>query len=236
MLLRSLLLPVALLVSAPALAQGHAADSLGPAPFEPKEFHGVAVAHGIHADVKPGPMSVRLDGSKEDLARVKLEVKDGVLTTRVEKGSGWLSKGLGDVRLHVTNPRVESVSASGGSHVEAEATSAAGFHAQASGGSEVTVSGVETKKLDVEASGGSHVTLKGHADTAEIEGSGGSVIEAREVRMDSLQVEASGGTRVEASPSQSIQGSLSGGSTVQAGKKPERVQVSSSGGSGVEYK
>ncbi len=116
---RSLLLPIALLVSVPALAQDAAARA---GQVEVPDFRGVAVSHGIHAEVKPGPKSVRLEGNKDELARVKLEVKDGVLTTQVEKTSTFLNKGLKDVRLYVTSPRVESVAASGGSHVDAEAT------------------------------------------------------------------------------------------------------------------
>ncbi|MGZ3460841.1 MAG: GIN domain-containing protein, partial [Archangium sp.] len=165
MLLRSLLLPATLLLSVPALAQGQDAGSN---PVNLPDFHGVAVSHGIHAEVKPGPKSARLEGNKDDLARVKLEVKDGVLTTQVERSSGLFSRGLKDVRLYVTSPRVESVAASGGSHVDAEATHADTFQAAASGGSEIQLSGVDAKKLDVEASGGSHASLKGRAGELEV--------------------------------------------------------------------
>jgi len=231
MLLRSLLLPATLLLAAPAFAQGQDAGSN---PANLPDFHGVAVSHGIHAEVKPGPKSARLEGSPEDLARVKLEVKDGVLTTQVER-SGFFSKGLKNVRLYVTSPRVESVAASGGSHVDAEATHVDTFEAAASGGSEIQLSGVDAKKLDVEASGGSHASLKGRAGELEIEASGGSVIEARKVQAESLDLTASGGTHVEAAPEKSLSGSLSGGSVLQSFTKPAKVQVNSSGGSGVQY-
>ena len=114
MMLRSLILPVALLVSAPVFAQGQAAPK---GQIEVPDFRGVAVSHGIHAEVKAGAKSVRLEGSADDLARVKLEVKDGLLTTQVEKSS-FFGKGLGNVRLYVTNPRVESVVASGCARLE----------------------------------------------------------------------------------------------------------------------
>jgi hypothetical protein len=229
---RSLLLPIALLVSVPALAQDAAARA---GQVEVPDFRGVAVSHGIHAEVKPGPKSVRLEGNKDELARVKLEVKDGVLTTQVEKTSTFLNKGLKDVRLYVTSPRVESVAASGGSHVDAEATGVETFEVAASGGSELRISGVDSQKLQVAASGGSELSFEGRASELRLTGSGGSVIQASKVRAESLQVTASGGTRVEATPERSIQGVLSGGSTVKAAKKPERVQVNSSGGSQVQY-
>jgi hypothetical protein len=234
MMLRSLLLPVALLVSAPALAQGHAADSRQ-GQVEVPDFRGVAVSSGIHAEVKPGAKSVRLEGNPDDVARVKLEVKDGVLTTQVEKSSMFFSKGLKHVRLYVTNPRVESLAASGGSHLDAEATRSDTFDVAASGGSELNITGVDAKKLDVAASGGSELSLSGRTGELEVQGSGGSVIEAQKLQAESLDVTASGGTRVEAAPERSITGSLSGGSTVKAARKPQSFQVNSSGGSQVIY-
>jgi hypothetical protein len=226
MQLRTLVLPVALLISVPAFAQGSQP--------EVPDFHGVAVSHGIRAEVKPGAKSVRLEGREEDVARVKLVVKDGVLQTEVEK-TGFFSKGLKDVRLYVTSPRVESVAASGGSRVKAEATKADEFSVASSGGSEIQLTGVDAKKLEVAASGGSELTLKGRAGELEVAGSGGSIIEARDVQTEELEVRASGGSRVETTAERSITGSLSGGSMVKAGKKPERVQVSTSGGAGIQY-
>lgn len=231
MQLRSLLLPVALLVSVPALAQDAAKGNT----IEVPDFRGVAVSHGIRAEVKPGPKSVRLEGNKDDLARVKLEVKDGVLTTQVEKTSMFFNKGLKDVRLYVTSPRVESVVASGGSDVDAEATRVDTFEVAASGGSEVELTQVDSQKLEAAASGGSQLSFEGRATELKVAGSGGSIIEANKLQMESLNVTASGGTRVEASPERSIEGALSGGSMVKASKKPASVQVNSSGGSQVRY-
>ncbi|HLM45535.1 MAG TPA: head GIN domain-containing protein [Myxococcaceae bacterium] len=229
MQLRALILPLALLVSSAAPAR-----DARPAQTDVADFHGVAVSHGIRAEVKPGAKSVRLEGKDEDLARVKLVVKNGVLQTEVEK-TGFFSKGPKDVRLYVTSPRVESVAASGGSRIKAEATRADGFSVAASGGSEISVTRVEAKKLEVAASGGSELTLEGSTGELEVAASGGSIIEARDVRTDELQVRASGGSRVEATAERSITGALSGGSMVKAGKKPERVEVNTSGGSGIEY-
>ncbi|WNG36955.1 DUF2807 domain-containing protein [Archangium violaceum] len=231
MQLRSLLLPALLLVSAPVLAQ----DAAKGGQIDVPDFRGVAVSHGIHAEVKPGPKSVRLEGSADDLSRVKLEVKDGMLTTKVEKSS-FFSRGLGNVRLYVTNPRVEKVTASGGSHINAEATRAENFEVTASGGSQLRITDLDSRKLDVEASGGSQLSLKGRTDELEVSASGGSVIEANKVQAESLEVEASGGSEIQAAPERSIEGELSGGSRVRSFTKPKHVQVDSSGGSGVEYK
>jgi hypothetical protein len=230
MLLRALVLPVALLVSAPVLAQ----DAAKGGQVDVPDFRGVAVSHGIRAEVKPGTKSVRLEGSTEDLSRVKVVVKEGVLRTEVERNA-LFSKGLQEVRLYVTSPRVESVIASGGAQVNAQATRVDGFKVASSGGGEITVKGVDSKELEAAVSGGGVLKLEGRAATLNIQASGGSIIEARDVSLESLEVRASGGSRVEARPSKSITGELSGGSTVKASKRPERVEVSTSGGSQVQY-
>lgn len=232
MMSRSLLLPLALLVSTPVLAEAPAA---APGTREVSDFRGVAVGHGLRAEVKRGARQVRLEGSAEDVARVKLVVKDGILETQVEGGSSWFTRSLKNVRLIITNPRVESVDASGGARVEAEASATDTFRAEASGGSELKLSGVEAQKLTAEASGGSQLTLEGHSAQGELAGSGGATIHARQLKVDSLQVAASGGTRIEASAEQRLQGELSGGSTLTSSSKPENVQVETSGGSRVRY-
>ncbi len=234
MLSRALLLPAALLVSTPVFAQ-EAAPAARPGQIEVGDFRGVQVGYGIKAEVKEGAKSVRLEGNPEDVARVKLQVKDGVLTTTVDKKSGsWFgNSGAKGVRLYVTNPRVERVGASGGAHVEAQATATEEFEAEASGGAQLSVTGVQARKLELEASGGSQVTVQGRASELELEASGGSQVHARELQAETLQVEASGGARIEANVERSIRGSLSGGSEVLTSKKPAEVRVNTSGGSRV---
>ncbi|MFP2932689.1 head GIN domain-containing protein [Pyxidicoccus sp. 3LG] len=200
------------------------------------DFDGVAVTSGIKAEVKVGPKSVRLEGPSDLLARVKLKVKDGMLVTEVEREGIFSSFRGSKVRLYVSNPRVESVSASGGSHIDADATDTDEFDAEASGGAVVSVRGVDARKVDAEASGGSRVTLSGRAQQMDAEASGGAVVNAMEVRgLKTLDAEASGGSRVEADVSDSVTGDASGGSIIQLVSRPGRSDVDTSGGSKVTY-
>jgi len=233
MLLRSLALPALLLLSSLASAQTPAGTQAGS--VEVPDFQGVAVSHGIRAEVKRGARSVRLEGDAKELSRVKLEVKGGVLTTQVER-SGFFNSGLKGVRLIVTNPQVTSVSASGGSRVDAEATPATEFSASASGGSEVHVTGLESSVLNANASGGATVRIAGRAESVTANASGGSVVEAQDVRAQTLQVNVSGGSRFEAYSAQKVTGNLSGGATLRLQEKPGSIDVNTSGGSQVKYK
>jgi hypothetical protein len=234
MLLRSLALPALLLLSSLASAQTAAGGKAGS--VDVPDFQGVAVSHGIRAEVKRGPKAVRLEGPAKELARVKLVVEEGVLKTEVERSGFFFNSGADGVRLIVTNPQVTSVAASGGSEVDAEATPATEFSAAASGGGEVRVTGLETSSLKAAASGGATVTLAGRADSVTANASGGSVVQAEDVRAQTLEVNVSGGSRFEAHSAQKVTGNLSGGSTVRLQEKPGNIDVNTSGGSEVKYK
>ncbi|MBZ4335959.1 GIN domain-containing protein [Corallococcus sp. AS-1-12] len=195
-----------------------------------EDFHGVSVGHGMYAEVKVGPKSVRLEGSPENLARIKLEVEDGILTTRVER-KGW--SGLnGRVKLIVSSPRIDHVEASGGSHMNADVTASGELDAEASGGSVLTVRGVDATKVEAESSGGSEITLTGRATQLEAEASGGAQVHAQKLQgVTDLKVEASGGSIVEADAPSSVSGDASGGSIIRLSKRPQNTNVDVSGGS-----
>lgn len=200
------------------------------------DFDGVAVSHGIKAEVKVGPKSVRLEGPADLLARIQLKVEDGTLVTKVERDGLFGGLRGGKVVLHVTNPKVRRVSASGGSHIDADATNTDEFSAEASGGAVVSVRGVDARKVEAEASGGSRVTLSGRATELDAEASGGAVVRALDVKgLKTLEAEASGGSRVEADASERVTGDASGGSIIQLVSRPGQSDVDTSGGSKVVY-
>jgi hypothetical protein len=231
--LRTALVVPALLLSACAFAQTHGSGASREETRDVPDFNGVQVSHGLKAQVTVGPKSVRISGDEKLVGLVRTEVEDGKLVVRVDKSS-WPRRSSG-VRLTISSPRVTSVGASGGSEVEAEATSSETFTAEASGGAEVSVRNVDTKRLTVEASGGSEVTVKGRATRAEMDASGGSEVHAKELSLQSLEVDASGGSQVDANPTDRIEADISGGSTVHVDSAPSQRDVSSSGGSQVVF-
>ncbi|RKH18942.1 DUF2807 domain-containing protein [Corallococcus praedator] len=202
-----------------------------------EDFHGVSVGHGLHAQVKVGPKSVRLEGPADSISRIKLVVEEGILTTRVDRKGSWWGNGLnGKVRLIVSSPRIDHVESSGGSHVEAEASASEEFEAEASGGGELTVRGVDAKQVEAEASGGAQLTLIGRAERVDAEVSGGSQLHARQLQgVKELSVEASGGATVEADAPGTVSGDASGGSVISLSARPKNSKVDVSGGSRVDY-
>lgn len=230
----SLLVPLLMFAGASFAEDSHAQKT---ETREVDDFESLAVGHGIKAKVKVGPKSVRVEGPAELLSRLRLVVKDGQLTTEVERqGVFGHNFSGGKVRLYVSTPTLEGVDASGGSHVEAEVAASDDFSAEATGGAALTVRGVDTGKVEVEASGGAVVNLEGRARELDIEASGGAVIKAMELKgVKSLEVEASGGVRVEADPSERLSVDASGGTTVQCVSRPPRTEVKGRGGTRVVY-
>lgn len=227
----TLLVPMLMFASA-----SFADDSRTTETREVSDFKSVSVGHGIKAQVKVGPKSVRLEGPADKLAALKLVVKDGELTTQMERGNFFKGMQNGRITLYISNPRVEGVSASGGSHVEADATSSEEFSAEASGGAALNIRDINADKLEIEASGGAVVNLSGRARNMEVEASGGSIIKARDIKsVKTLEVEASGGSQLEANPSEEISVEASGGSTIQCDSRPPRTKVKAGGGSRVIY-
>ncbi len=220
-----------LLLSACAFAQTSGNGVSREEAREVPDFSGVAVGHGLRAEVKVGPKSVRISGDENLLALVRTEVVDGTLKVSLERNRRVrTSSGL---RVFISSPQVTSVGASGGARVDAEVTATPAFSAGASGGAHLKVRGVDARALEVDASGGSEVTVWGRAETMEADASGGSEIHGRELTLRALEVDASGGSRVEANPSERLEAELSGGSTVSVDSEPAQREVSSSGGSRV---
>ncbi|WP_342377674.1 DUF2807 domain-containing protein [Myxococcus stipitatus] len=227
----TLLVPMLMFASA-----SFADDSRTSETREVSDFHSVAVGQGLKAQVKVGPKSVRLEGPADKLSKLRLVVKDGQLTTEMDRGNFFKGMQNGRVTLYISSPRVEGVSASGGSHVEAEASASEDFSAEASGGAALTIRDINSDKLDIEASGGSVVNLSGRARDMEVEASGGTIIKAMDVKgVKRLEVEASGGSQLEADPSEKLSVEASGGSTIQCATRPPRTEVKANGGSRVVY-
>jgi len=217
-------------------------------------FTGVKVGSGIRATVTIGPKtSVTLSGEDNLLPLIKIEVVDGNLTTRIDRGMGiHTSK---PIRLTVVTPQLVLAVASGGASIKGDATPGPTFEAGASGGGTVTVKGVKSKAVALEASGGGRVTLEGvQAEAIRVSASGGgtvafsgsnkeldanlsggAVLKAQDVAVQSLRVNGSGGSRAYAQATSQVTGTLSGGSTLHLKGHPSKQDVQTSGGSRINY-
>lgn len=230
-LLRSAL-AATLLASAAALAQSAESETR-----EVPDFEGVSVGSAIRAEVRVGPKSVRLEGPAAERAKVKVSVKDGVLVAESTREGFWRgSRGVKDVRMVVTSPKVTRVHGGGAAEVDAEASKADAFSAESDGAAKVTVRNVDARTVRAEASGGSQVAVAGRAEEVQAECSGGARVSTVELQgVKSLTAEASGGARIEADAKEKVKVEASGGATVRLRSRPGVSDVDTSGGARVVY-
>jgi Putative auto-transporter adhesin, head GIN domain len=198
------------------------------------EFNGVDIGSALQAKVTIGPKSeVTLSGDDNLLSLVKTEVRDGHLVARFESTTGAQTKL--PLMLTITTPRLDQVAAGGAAKVSVKAGEAKTFRVQAEGASSLAIGGVGSETIEIGASGASQITIVGKAKGLTIKASGASQIHANGMPAESVKVDASGASQVETNASASIEGDVSGASTIQVTGQPGGRKVSSSGASHVKY-
>jgi hypothetical protein len=196
------------------------------------EFSGVEVGYSIEATVTIGPKtSVKLEGEENLLPLIKTEVKNGVLTTRVD---GKDLNPTRPVRLTIVTPKLTSAGASGAAMVTADATPGPKFEADASGASHLTVRGVSADQLEVDASGAAHLTVSGSAKTINLDASGAAQVNLGDTSADSLRVDASGAAMINAQAKSDVNVDASGGAQVRVKGGAKNKTVDRSGGANVQ--
>lgn len=191
------------------------------------EVHnGLTVSLGIGAP----SLTVRTDDNL--LGYVETYVDGDTLIVR-ERPNTSIFATVTEVML--TNPQLEGVEVSGGSHLVAVATPASEFRYTVSGGSHADVSGIAAGWTRLDASGGSHVTASGTTTDLVLVDSGGSHVAAAGFTATNATIGVSGGSHLDLTVSSSVAGDVSGGSQVTLYGRPANAQVSVSGGSVLRY-
>ncbi len=182
----------------------------------------------VVASVGANQVSVVADENIQPL--IEAVVEGDTLKLRSKPGLGY--QPTAPVRVVISNPVFEGVTASGASEVTAEATAVQQFAINASGASKVQLSSLSTTVLSIEASGASDVAVSGNASEAKVDASGSSSVRIQPVRLQTLSVEVSGASTLEAQVVGSASGVVSGASEVTLFGSPS-VSIASSGDSRV---
>lgn len=155
------------------------------------DFDGIALGTSADVYLTPGDFNVRLEGSKDDLDRMLLNVKDGSL--RIGKKNGkWNWRGDG-VKVYVSMPTIRSISIGGSGNVKVtEAFGKLGDLDISIGGSgDVDVKGQLAKEVTISVAGSGDVDatdLKAASCEVSIAGSG----DVKIGEMDQLKVSVAG--------------------------------------------
>ncbi len=224
-----------LLVLSGCVAFGPTIAGSGVTKVETREvaaFHGVDVSSAFEATIAIGTnQSVTLSVDDNLLPLVETEVKDGRLSVRYRAGSSITTKTPQKVAIVV--PTLDSIVAGGAAKVSAAVGETKAIKIEAGGASNVDVQGLSSDSVDVDATGAGQVSLAGKGKRLTLEVSGASKFLAPDVPFDTAKVELSGASRGEVQVTGSIDGDVTGASTLSIRGKPASRSVRTSGASQV---
>jgi hypothetical protein len=173
-------------------------------------FSRVRVSDAIICDIKLGsPPSATVEAPVSLAQLIKPVVDGDTLVLELARRASY----TGTIKVHVVAPKLDAVDASGASEVAVADAQSDAFKLTVSGASKAKVKGhVGAGSLD--ASGASHVELSGEAADFTIGASGASVVDTTSLTMKKADVDANGASTVDVGPSEELNPTASGASTI----------------------
>jgi hypothetical protein len=177
-------------------------------------FFGVFLAEGLHGEVAVGPEpSVKIRGDSNLLEYVRLELRDGVLTSEFDGGSGLFPSE--PIVVTIITPTLKELRALNGTHLNA--------------------SGIDTTGFSLNVSGRSQVKVSGSAEKLNLATAGDSDVQAGELAVEVAMIDVSGSSDVRLHVTRQISGKASTGSNVIVQGNPPQSDIATSGGSQVLF-
>jgi hypothetical protein len=191
-------------------------------------FSSVSVGGGMQLRVIQGAdFSCVVEAEDNLLPYILTEVEQNRLIISFESGRSYRTGN--PIRITVSLPEVDGLTASGGSRIRAEELEGAELLLAASGGSRVTIRQLGYQRLEANLSGGSQAELAGQVEAMTATMSGGGQYRAEDLRTVTASVAASGGGEVRVWVEESLQADLSGGSRMDYYGSPLLTQNTSGG-------
>lgn len=156
--------------------------------------------------------SLEIEGDDNLLPLIRTEVNGGVLDISNEKPFSTRNK----LRVRISVPNLDGISASGASEIVASGVKSADFHIDTSGAGSLKVSG-ETKALALEMSGAGDV-------------------DARDLRAQKVSVNSSGASSAEVYASEELRVDASGAGNIDYYGDPKNVSEDVSGAASISKK
>jgi len=155
---------------APAFAHAETRD------WQPARFDRVESVGSFDVTVVPGRQaSVRAEGDRDELARLRVGVEDGKLTLDYQRGGSWSWHSHGRVRITVTTPApIRGALLSGSGNIIVARVDAPAFKAEIAGSGNIRLDAVDTRALSASIAGSGDIIATGHAArvSGDVAGSG----------------------------------------------------------------
>jgi hypothetical protein len=200
--MRSLLLPLALLLAAPATAETRSFNLSG--------FDTVSASALMDVVLKQGPYSVKVDEPHGKFDDLKLEVHGSTLVVSRQNNDGRRKDETPAYTVVVTAPAIKRIEVSSASTLDGRK--------------------LAFKDLDVGLSSAGKIQLSGSCGALKLNISSGAKFEGDDLKCQTASVDASSGANAEAFASHSAQASASTGGQVTFYGKPGDLKKSTSTG------
>lgn len=223
-------------------AQGDVKNVVNDANAEVREvgdFTGVDVSSAIKLYLSQGSecaVAVSCE-DKSYNAKIKTEVKNGVLKISLENGS-WNTWNWKDrtIRAYVTVKDINTIRSSGASTVRLnEVFKVSSLKIDVNGASSFkgTINGGTIK---IDASGASSITIDGSTSELDVEASGASSVKAYDFVSNKCVVDCSGASSVGVNVKNELKAEASGASSVRYKGNPSNKSCESSGASSIKQR
>lgn len=198
-------------------------------------FHAVEVSNGIELRLAPGTTQ-RVEASADDadqLARLKTEVRDGVLKISYDRE---LTEAMGfsktrHLRVSVTATALTALHASSGAHAEVTgAFTTRKLDVEVSSGASLRATFASTD-LRAQVSSGGVATLAGTAQRLDVGASSGGVFKGSALLARACDASASSGGNVAVAVQETLTANASSGGDIRYTGAPRLSKRTSSGGS-----
>ena len=201
-------------------------------------FSGIRVSGGIDVYLSQGDSYSLAVSAGEDRFRDRIttEVKNGILVISYNNDHFRLSSGNRELRAYVSFRTIESLEASGASHlIITDKLNANTMLIKLSGASRIQ-GAVEINDLALNLSGASIAKISGKAQNLNLSASGASDVKDYDLVTQNCVVDLSGASDVRIVLNNSIAGSASGASTLHYEGNPDKKDVVTSGASSISQR
>ena len=198
-------------------------------------FHAVEVGNGIELRLAPGTTQ-RVEASADDadqLARLKTEVRDGVLKISFERqlSETWTMTKTRHLRVNVTATSLDALHASSGARVEVVGDFTTRELDVAVSSGATLKANFSSTDMRAKVSSGGVATVAGNAQRLDVGASSGGVFKGSELTARACDASASSGGTVDVAVQETLTAKASSGGDVRYSGSPRLSKRTSSGGS-----
>ncbi len=198
------------------------------------DFTGVSSAISADIDLRQSStFKVSIEGQKNILDLVEMEVKDGTLKLRFKKGYSMTYKKA--LKIHVQAPNFAYLGMSGSGDVRANgALSGEKLDISISGSGDFDLTQVQYADVKVSISGSGDVDLGGTTERAELSISGSGDLKAKNLKAQTVRCRVSGSGDVSCFATKELDALVSGSGDILYSGSPTSVKKKVSGSGDIE--